>query len=88
MHHATVHFLHHLQEIQDQLKGGADPNQYDGLNRTSLLHKACSRGSTEIVELLLCYGANPSLCDSKGNAPLSQACRDGNLAIADVIVSR
>lgn len=70
------------------MKEGADPNQYDGLNRTTLLHAACRRGSTDIVELLLTHGANAGLSDHKGNVPLAEACRNGHLTTVEVLVNR
>lgn len=47
-------------------------NRHDNKGRTAL-HFAASRGSDEIVHLLLEYGANPNMQDYNGNTPLHLA---------------
>jgi len=45
----------------------------DILGKTPL-HMACECGFFEVSKLLLSYGADPSLCDKRGNTPLHLAC--------------
>merc|ERR1712080_102728 len=47
-------------------------NRHDNKGRTAM-HFAASRGSDEIVHLLLEHGANPNLQDYNGNTPLHLA---------------
>ncbi|CAH9063616.1 unnamed protein product [Cuscuta epithymum] len=58
--------------LNQMLKRGMDPDEFDGNGRTAL-HIAASRGSLECVLLLLDYGADPNKRDSEGNVPLWDA---------------
>ena len=50
-------------------------------NKESPLHWAVKSSSTEVVELLLSYGASPKTVDLKGNSILHIAVESGNTAV-------
>ncbi|GAB6059119.1 sigma-70 family RNA polymerase sigma factor [Desulfonatronum parangueonense] len=63
-----------------QLQRGTDVNAVDDIGRSALT-LAVEKGHGEICRILLEFGANPALCDVRGNDPLSIAIKHG---LADV----
>lgn len=63
-----------------QLQRGTDVNAVDDIGRSALT-LAVEKGHGEICRILLESGANPALCDARGNDPLSVAIKHG---LADV----
>lgn len=63
---ATAHDV-----MKELLKRGANPNiQSTRFSGETPLHKAALNGDKETVELLLRYGADPTIRDSNGQTPL------------------
>ncbi len=56
----------HKGITQMLLEKGADVNRCD-INRSTALHYAAQKRCTDIAQLLLEYGGDPSLRDSDGN---------------------
>lgn len=54
----------------------------------SLLHLACQTADVGMVELLLQYGANINVADSKGQTPLHYCIMRGNNAVAKMLLMR
>lgn len=54
----------------------------------SLLHLACQTADLGMVELLLQYGANINVADSKGQTPLHYCVMGGNAAVAKMLLMR
>ncbi|KAF3443063.1 hypothetical protein FNV43_RR16984 [Rhamnella rubrinervis] len=54
----------------------------------SLLHLACQTADVGMVELLLQYGANINVADSKGQTPLHYCVMKGNHAVAKMLLMR
>ena len=50
------------------------------------LHKACSRGNLNIVEILLKHWPEINKCDKRGNSPLSYAIKANNHEIVKVYI--
>jgi hypothetical protein len=68
----------HVEILRALLKHGAKTDAHLHLHGSSLqgytaLHFACLQGRTDSVQLLLEYGADPSVKDSKGLSPLATA---------------
>jgi ankyrin repeat protein len=55
--------------------------------RVAPLHAAAGRNDTEIVEMLLKAGADPTLCQEGGVTPLHEAAASGNEAMARLLVA-
>lgn len=77
-----------IQTVQCLLEHGADPSATEPLNRAPLLHIASERGCLDMVELLLTYNADLNQVDSRGNTALWQACRNGHLDIAEILIEK
>lgn len=58
--------------VGDMIEMGASPHTCDRYKRTAL-HFAASRGCTNVVTVLMRYGANPNAMDLFGNMPLHLA---------------
>jgi hypothetical protein len=72
--------------MQILLEHGADTNQCDSRDMTPLL-AACTRGHTDVVQLLIEYGANiDQPCDGDGRTPLYVACMAGHDTIVQVLI--
>ena len=66
-----------------------DPLQPDAeLNLDEMLSLACRQGKQDIVEILLGSGANYRHRNKAGNTPLLEACSQGHVAIARVLLDR
>lgn len=70
------------------MEHGASPDGVEPLSKASVLHWACERGCTEIVELLLKYNADVNLQTSHGNTPLMAACKNGHLDIVELLLRK
>ena len=70
------------------LEHGADPSATEPLNRASVLHLACERGCSDVVDLLLAYNVDVDQADSRGNTALWQACRNGHLHIVEKLLQK
>lgn len=74
-HHDTVKFL---LDLKDQsFKSCVDTTIKDN-NGWSVLHEACLKGHTEVVELLIYFGSNVNDTTNNGNTPLCAACENGH----------
>ncbi|KAK0118289.1 hypothetical protein ONS95_012585 [Cadophora gregata] len=73
-------------EVLAFLATGSDPNEAMGKEGEAPLHIACHRGYTEVVELLLDYGASIDVLDKADNQPLHCASSDGRLDIVKILV--
>jgi Arf-GAP/coiled-coil/ANK repeat/PH domain-containing protein len=60
----------------------------DKMENWSLVHLACESGDIGMIELLLQYGANVNLSDSRGLMPLHLCILTRKLAIAKLLLSR
>ena len=70
------------------LDSGADPYMLDSYSGDSVLHQACTSGSTEVIKLLIEAGAFVNAVSATGNhaTPLHHALQHGHLACAEVLV--
>jgi len=69
------------------LLSGANPNHVtDHMDHCTLLGMYSYQGNTDMVSLLLEYGADPNIADQKGVAPLALASSAGHLDVAMVLV--
>jgi ankyrin repeat protein len=59
------------------LSHGANPNIYDGTQRTALHYAVQGKQGTQQAELLLAHGADPNLPDGDGRTPLHHATSKG-----------
>jgi ankyrin repeat protein len=78
----------HYQAMQCLLEHGADPSATEPLNRAPILHLACERGCSDVVDLLLAYNVDMDQADSRGNTALWQACRNGHLHIVEKLLQK
>lgn len=70
------------------LDHGADPAATEPVNRAPVLHLACERGCSDMVDLLLEYNVDVNQTDCRGNTALWQACRNGHLDIVVKLLER
>merc|ERR1719233_2311066 len=69
------------------LLSGANPNHVtDHMDQCTLLGMYSYQGNTDMVSLLLEYGADPNIADQKGVAPLALASGGGHLDVVMVLV--
>jgi ankyrin repeat protein len=67
------------------IAAGADPNERDALN-LSTLHEAAIRGCFEIMKWLLDFGIDPNGQDSNGQTPLHYAALFGHLGCVRLLL--
>eukprot|EP01124_Arcella_intermedia_P036206 TRINITY_DN9446_c0_g1_i2.p1 TRINITY_DN9446_c0_g1~~TRINITY_DN9446_c0_g1_i2.p1 ORF type:complete len:776 (+),score=196.67 TRINITY_DN9446_c0_g1_i2:209-2329(+) len=84
LHHVVFNRSIKLLVAEELLKAGADPNIV-ALNKDAPLHYAVQMGRTDLVKLLIAYGADCNLPGSKGFAAVALAKSLDMNAIADVI---
>ena len=77
-----------LETIRLILKGGANPNDRDRSNGTTVLMVATGHGNKKLVELLLQQGANAKAADAYGQNVLHYAAWRGNAAIVQRLLSQ
>lgn len=70
------------------LDHGADPTATEPVNRAPVLHLACERGCSDMVDLLLDYNVDVNQADCRGNTALWQACRNGHVDIVLKLLER
>ncbi|KAL2338325.1 hypothetical protein Fmac_012771 [Flemingia macrophylla] len=70
--------------LNQLLKKGMDPNEFDN-NRRTALHIAASQGKENCVLLLLDYGADPNIRDLDGNVPLWEAIAGGHESVSKIL---
>ena len=76
------------QTMLSLLEHGANPNAIEPVNKASVLHLACEKGSHDIADLFIKYKANVNQKDGHGNTPLMAACKNGHLGIAQLLLQR
>ncbi|TYI37018.1 hypothetical protein ES332_A03G182400v1 [Gossypium tomentosum] len=70
------------------LVGTSEGQTTDNLDGCTLLHLACETGDIGMIELLLQYGANINVMDSRGQAPLHRCILKGKAAVAKLLLTR
>ncbi|KAK8477181.1 hypothetical protein V6N13_102472 [Hibiscus sabdariffa] len=60
----------------------------DDLDGCTLLHLACETGDIGMIELLLQYGANINVMDSRGQTPLHRCILKGKAVLAKLLLTR
>ncbi|KAK8484603.1 hypothetical protein V6N11_024135 [Hibiscus sabdariffa] len=60
----------------------------DDLDGCTLLHLACETGDIGMIELLLQYGANINVMDSRGQTPLHRCILKGKATLAKLLLTR
>ncbi|XP_076009331.1 cyclin-dependent kinase 4 inhibitor C [Genypterus blacodes] len=68
------------------LKAGARPNLRDPVCGLTVMHDAAREGFADMVLVLLAYGANVNLVDTRGNLPLHLAAREGHLEAVKLLI--
>jgi ankyrin repeat protein len=87
--HPPLHVASYRGEtsiMQLLVKHGADPRIPDTRRAETPLHMAVSGHQVEAVKLLLTYNVNLEAQTVGGGTPLTEACFDGNIAIAKVLL--
>jgi ankyrin repeat protein len=77
-----------LETIRLILKAGANPNDRDRGNGTTVLMVAAGHGNEELVKLLLQQGANAKAGNAYGETALHYAAWRGNLTIVQQLLSQ
>lgn len=77
-----------MQTVLCLLEHGADTAATEPLNRAPVLHLACERGCSDMVNLLLTYNADVNQTDNRGNTALWQACHNGHLDIVKKLLEK
>lgn len=70
------------------LDHGADPSATEPINKAPVLHLACEKGCSDMVDLLLGYNVDVNQVDARGNTALWQACRNGHHEIVETLILR
>ncbi|XP_066500792.1 cyclin-dependent kinase 4 inhibitor C [Hoplias malabaricus] len=68
------------------LKAQADPNVRDPVKGLTVAHDAAREGFTDMLYMLVKYGADVNLKDGDGNLPLHLAAREGHLGAVRYLV--
>eukprot|EP01156_Anaeramoeba_ignava_P006361 Anaeramoba_ignava/a348443_52.p2 GENE.a348443_52~~a348443_52.p2 ORF type:complete len:163 (+),score=78.34 a348443_52:16-504(+) len=68
-----------FEEVKKLINGGADVNEKDESEMTSLHHAATNPDLIDILDFLLEKGADPNANDQDENTPLHKAAFKGNL---------
>jgi hypothetical protein len=76
-----------LATARTLLSRGASPDAY-GMDSTTALVYASTYGQRDVVVLLLCAGASPTLRDSYGQLPVEAAAENGHDEIARLLQDR
>lgn len=76
----------HLCTVQFLIGQGANVNNVTNNNDHSVLSLACSYGHTNVVETLLCQGADPSYKLKDDANMLIEACRNGHTNVAKLLL--
>lgn len=101
LHHAVLRESEDVIEVLEYLlEQGAPVNalkyqdqpqsfrerRYFGLGTP--LHKAAELGMVDVMNLLLSWGANPTILDSKGRTALDDARDGGHMRVLDILAAR
>jgi ankyrin repeat protein len=77
-----------LDGVKQALEDGVDINFKDEFFKDTALHKACSAGHLEVVELLIERGADMLLLNGVDFTPLHLAARDGRLGVVQLLLAK
>lgn len=77
-----------VKGVEWLLQNGADPNVSCYKNEARALHAACNSNATELVELLLAYGADPTVQRTDGKTPYDLAMIGGSAKAAAAIAAK
>jgi ankyrin repeat protein len=72
-------------EAKKLIASGSNLNKRDVLGGGTILLRAADEGNTEAVRLLLEHGADGSVKNDQGIAPLMVACKGGHWEVADML---
>lgn len=78
--------LQREDSVRALLDRGINVNHTDPLDGRTLLAAAAHAGLADVVALLLCRGADPSLNDNQGQTALTLAARQGHVGVLQVLL--
>lgn len=78
--------LQREDSVRALLDSGVNVNRTDPSDGRTLLSTAAHAGLVDITALLLCRGADPSLCDNQGQTPLTLAARQGHVGVLQIML--
>ncbi|XP_041937519.1 ankyrin repeat domain-containing protein 50 [Alosa sapidissima] len=78
--------LQREDSVRALLDTGVSVNRTDPSDGRTLLATAAHAGSSNVVALLLCRGADPLLSDHQGQTPLTLAARQGHVGVLQVLL--
>ena len=58
------------------------------MDQTPMLYWVCRKGYRDVVDLLIKYGVRVTTMDDGGTTPLKEACQNGYLEIAELLLKR
>ncbi|KAL6969199.1 ADP-ribosylation factor GTPase-activating protein agd3 [Sarracenia purpurea var. burkii] len=70
------------------IAGGSEGHATEDLEGCSLLHLACETADISMLELLLQYGANINIFDSRGQTPLHRCILGGKATFVKLLLTR